>query len=89
MAGKSGKVLKSGYDVIVVGAGIVGSYLARRIAEAKHSVLLIDKRSKDSLGSWKNSGHNIDKNVFAKLPISPPTDRELGASVDYAFQITE
>lgn len=84
MTKKSSVTLKSGYDVIVVGSGIVGAYVARRIAEGKHQVLLLDKRSKEELGAWKNTGHNLDKNVFDNLPISKPTEAEIGASVDSA-----
>ncbi|GEM_PF-2117081 len=84
MAKKSSKTLESGYDAIVVGAGIVGSYLARRLAQDGHRVLLLDKRPKKELGGWKNSGHNIDKRVFNDLPIEPPSESEIGASVKYA-----
>lgn len=34
------------YDVIVVGAGPVGSVIARKLAQKKHRVLLIEKRAK-------------------------------------------
>ena len=88
MPEKRKKTLKSGYDAIVVGSGIVGAYLARRIAESGHKVLMIDKRSKDELGVWKNSGHNLDKKVFEDLDIDKPSESELGAEVDYADYLT-
>ena len=81
---KSSKILESGFDTIVVGAGAVGSYLARRLAERGNRVLLLDQRPKDELGSWKNSGHNVDQNVFNNLPIKKPSDREIGAVIEYA-----
>lgn len=72
------------WDAIVVGAGVVGSYVARRLAERKRKVLLIDSRKREDLGAWKNSGHNIDKTVFERLPIRPPSEEEIGAQVDSA-----
>ncbi len=71
-------------DALIVGAGVVGSYLARRIAEEGHKVIIVDKRSRAELGGWKNSGHNIDKDVFKKLPVEPPAESEIGAQVEYA-----
>lgn len=73
------------WDAVVVGAGVVGSYLGRRMAEGGMKVLLVDARRKEELGLWKNSGHNIDKSVFHRLPIRPPSDEEIGAQVDEAY----
>lgn len=79
------KYSHGGWDVVVVGAGVVGSYLARRMAEGGMKVLLLDARPKSELGSWKNSGHNIDKSVFRRLPIRAPSEEEIGAQVDEAY----
>jgi len=70
------------YDAIVVGAGIVGSYFARRLAEGGLKVLLLERRKRDEIGGWKNSGHNLDQQVFKDLPIDPPTDDETLARID-------
>jgi len=72
------------WDAVVVGAGVVGCYVARRLVEQKRKVLLLDARKRETLGGWKNSGHNIDKRVFERLPIRQPSDDEIGAQVDSA-----
>lgn len=74
----------AGYDVIVVGAGIVGSYFARRLSESGLQVLLLDRRKKEELGAWKNTGHNLDRRTFLELPIRPPADSEIMARFDQA-----
>lgn len=80
-----GKYNPHRWDAVVVGAGVVGSYLARRMAEGGMKVLLLDARNKAELGSWKNSGHNIDKSVFQRLPIRAPSEEEIGAQVEDAY----
>ncbi len=77
--------MTTNYDVTVVGAGIVGSYFARRLAERGLSVLLLDKRAQSELGGWKNRGHNIDQSVFETLPIEAPSAEETLAQIDKAL----
>ena len=72
------------YDVIVVGAGIVGAYFARRCAEGGLRVLLVDRRKREELGGWKNTGHNLDQRVFRELPIAPPSEDETLARIERA-----
>jgi digeranylgeranylglycerophospholipid reductase len=71
-------------DVIVVGAGIVGSYFARRCAEGGLRVLLLDRRAREELGGWKNTGHNLDQRVFTELPLAAPSEDEIMARIDTA-----
>ncbi|WP_456421876.1 geranylgeranyl reductase family protein [Thermococcus sp.] len=55
------------YDVVVVGAGIAGPIVARNVARAGFSVLLIDK--KWAIGTPKQCAEGISINVFNKYDI--------------------
>ncbi len=55
------------YDVVVVGAGIAGPIVARNVAKAGYSVLLIDK--KPAIGSPKQCAEGISMKVFDKYDI--------------------
>ena len=55
------------YDVVVVGAGIAGPIVARNVAKAGYSVLLIDK--KPAIGSPKQCAEGISIKVFEKYDI--------------------
>jgi len=55
------------YDVVVVGAGIAGPIVARNVARAGFSVLLIDK--KWAIGTPKQCAEGISINVFDKYDI--------------------
>ncbi len=59
------------YDVVVVGAGIAGPIVARNVARAGFSVLLIDK--KWAIGTPKQCAEGINIKVFEKYDI--PYDR--------------
>nr|WP_204247199.1 NAD(P)/FAD-dependent oxidoreductase [Thermococcus celer] len=59
------------YDVVVVGAGIAGPIVARNVARAGFSVLLIDK--KPAIGAPKQCAEGISIKVFDKYDI--PYDR--------------
>ena len=59
------------YDVVVVGAGIAGPIVARNVAKAGFSVLLIDK--KWAIGTPKQCAEGISIKVFDKYGI--PYDR--------------
>ena len=55
------------YDVVVVGAGIAGPIVARNIAKAGYSVLMIDK--KWAIGTPKQCAEGISIKVFEKYNI--------------------
>ncbi|WP_048148187.1 geranylgeranyl reductase family protein [Palaeococcus ferrophilus] len=55
------------YDVVVVGSGIAGPIIARNVAKAGHSVLLIDK--KPAIGTPKQCAEGISIKVFDKYDI--------------------
>ncbi|ASJ01705.1 geranylgeranyl reductase family protein [Thermococcus gorgonarius] len=55
------------YDVVVVGAGIAGPIVARNVAKAGFSVLLIDK--KWAIGTPKQCAEGISIKVFDKYDI--------------------
>ncbi|ASJ07647.1 digeranylgeranylglycerophospholipid reductase [Thermococcus pacificus] len=55
------------YDVVVVGAGIAGPIVARNVAKAGYSVLLIDK--KPAIGTPKQCAEGISIKVFDKYDI--------------------
>ncbi|WP_456366675.1 geranylgeranyl reductase family protein [Thermococcus sp.] len=59
------------YDVVVVGSGIAGPIIAKNVAKAGYSVLLIDK--KPAIGSPKQCAEGISIKVFDKYDI--PYDR--------------
>lgn len=59
------------YDVVVVGAGIAGPIVARNVAKAGYSVLLIDK--KPAIGTPKQCAEGISMKVFEEYDI--PYDR--------------
>ncbi len=60
------------YDVVVVGSGIAGPIVARNVAKAGFSVLLIDK--KWAIGTPKQCAEGISIKVFDKYDI-PPYDK--------------
>jgi len=55
------------YDVVIVGAGIAGPMMARDVAKAGFSVLLVDKKA--AIGSPKQCAEGININVFEKYGI--------------------
>ena len=55
------------YDVVVVGSGIAGPVIARNVAKAGYSVLLLDK--KPAIGSPKQCAEGISIRVFDKYDI--------------------
>lgn len=70
------------YDVLIVGAATAGSFFARRIAEAGHRVLVIEKLSRENLGRRLDIFH-VAKADFARfgLPQPEPCD-------DFAFEFS-
>ncbi|AFK21854.1 NAD(P)/FAD-dependent oxidoreductase [Pyrococcus sp. ST04] len=55
------------YDVIVVGSGVAGPIVARNVAKAGFSVLLVDK--KPAIGTPKQCAEGINVNVFKEFDI--------------------
>jgi len=70
------------YDVLIVGAATAGSFFARRIAEAGHSVLVLDKLGKDSLGHRLDIFH-VGKPDFERFGLPLPEEND-----DFAFEFT-
>jgi flavin-dependent dehydrogenase len=65
--------MKNRYDVIIVGAGTAGLFLARRLALQNHSVLLIEKQTKESCGSKMDQFH-MSQSSFDKYQVPPPQE---------------
>lgn len=59
------------YDVVVIGAGSSGAYLARHLALRGHSVLVIEKLPKTKVGTKYDIFH-IEQREFARLGIPRP-----------------
>ena len=70
------------YDVVIIGAATAGSFFARRIAEAGHSVLVLDKLDKHALGQRLDIFH-VGKPDFARFGIPLPEEND-----DFAFEFT-
>jgi digeranylgeranylglycerophospholipid reductase len=73
-----------GTDVIVVGAGTAGSYLAWRMAEAGRKVLVLDSADLSELGSRIEIFH-IDKIRFDEFRIPHPAGEELIHTEDVGY----
>ncbi len=72
--------MKNSYDVIVVGAATAGSYFARKLAENGVSVLLIDSKPEEKVGTKYDIFH-VGREDFGKFGIPWPVKGE-----DYAFE---
>ncbi len=71
------------YDVIIVGAATAGSFFARRLAEAGHSVLVLDKLTPDALGRRFDIFH-VAKSDFARFNLPLPQEGD-----DFAFEFSD
>lgn len=71
------------FDVLIVGAATAGSYFARKLAEAGHSVLVIDKLSKDALGRRLDIFH-VAKSDFERFGLPLPERND-----DFAFEFSD
>lgn len=72
--------MKTNYDVIVVGAATAGSYFARKLAENGVSVLVIDSKPVEKVGTKYDIFH-VGREDFDKFGIPWPVKGE-----DYAFE---
>ena len=61
------------YDLLIIGAGTSGAYLARKIAEAGYSVLAVESLSKDKIGTKYDIFH-IEQREFERLGIPRPVE---------------
>ena len=71
------------FDVLIVGAATAGSFLARRLAEAGHSVLVLDKLTPDTLGRRFDIFH-VAKSDFARFGLPLPQEGD-----DFAFEFSD
>ena len=55
------------YDLVIVGAGTSGAYLAKRVAERGHSVLMIEKCGRDTVGTKYDIFHIEEKNKISLI----------------------
>lgn len=62
-----GKIRAKLYDVIVVGAGVVGNYVADKLAELSYRVMIIEEHSK--IGEPTQCTGIIGKECFDRFPI--------------------
>ena len=60
-------------DIIIVGAGPVGIYFGWQLARKKHSVLIIERHSREECGSKMDQFH-LETMVFEKYGIAPPKE---------------
>lgn len=77
--------MKSGYDVVIVGASFAGSYFAKRMSEKGFSVLVIDKSPRENISSEYDIFHLTRKEMeLFNLPIPSEGDEEYCFSYDNA-----
>ena len=68
------------FDVLIVGAASAGSFLARRLAEQGHRVLVIEQVAKENLGGKFDIFH-IAKEDFSRFSLPQPEYAD-----DFAFE---
>ena len=70
------------FDVLIVGAATAGSYFARKIAEAGHRVLVLEQRTKETLGRRFDIFH-VAKADFTRFQLPSPERND-----DLAFEFS-
>lgn len=65
--------MKNRYDIVIVGAGTAGLFIARKLALLNHSVLVIEKNSKEACGEKMDQFH-MAQSSFPKYDIPPPIE---------------
>ena len=69
-------------DVLIIGAATAGSFLARRLAQAGHRVLILEQQSKENLGRRLDIFH-VAKADFARFSLPLPEQAD-----DFAFEFS-
>jgi digeranylgeranylglycerophospholipid reductase len=64
---RSGLTMGKAYDVMVVGAGPVGSYVARRLADQGHSVIVFERQA--AVGNAVCCTGIVSKECFDRFPV--------------------
>ena len=67
------QLFQAKYDLIIIGAGTSGAYLARLAVEKGYSVLVTEKKSKEETGNKYDIFH-IEEKEFSQLGIPRPVD---------------
>ena len=70
------------YDIAIIGAATSGSFLARRLAEKGHSVLMLDAKAEAEIGARYDIFH-IQEQDFQRFELPMPQEGE-----DFAFRFT-
>ena len=74
------------YDLVVIGAGTTGAYLARQMAKRGHSVLVIEKLPKTKVGTKYDIFH-IENREFDRLGIPRPVEGDPAKAPSYAMTL--
>ena len=70
------------FDVLIVGAASAGSFLARKLAENGHRVLVLEQQAKETLGRRLDIFH-VAKADFARFSLPQPEEAD-----DFAFEFS-
>ncbi len=70
------------YDLIVIGAGTSGAYLAQRMARRGHKVLVLEQASKETVGTKYDIFH-IEQREFSRLEIPRPKEGDAAWAFEF------
>lgn len=70
------------YDLIVIGAGTSGAYLAQRMARRGHRVLVLEQASKETVGTKYDIFH-IEQREFSRLEIPRPKEGDAAWAFEF------
>jgi flavin-dependent dehydrogenase len=65
--------MKNRYDVVIVGCGTAGLFIARKLALLNHSVLVIEKQKRENCGSKMDQFH-MAQSSFTKYGVPLPQE---------------